>query len=257
MSKGISSNIILIFTISVSLFGSFTAIMLALHPPTIQENLPYRKMLIGSLFTLICISGIVAAFFPKKCSKAFHLPKIEKSTISEANTHVSYECSIAVKGHHPDCGRFSDHVLNVGKHVFCAACTGLLLGAFIVLAGTALYFFGGWDIGQFGFAAVLVGQVGIVLGFIQLKFKGYARLTLNAFFVFAAFLTLVGIDKIAENLFIESYIVILIIFWLFTRILISQWDHWRICHTCKLPCELKESGVLMSPAQPVKSAYGH
>ncbi len=242
MPKGISANIILIFTISVSLFGSSTVIMLALHPPAIQESLSYRKTLIGSLFTLICISGIVAAFFPEKCSKAFHLPKIEKSTISEANTHVSYECSITVKGHHPDCGRFSDHVLNVGKHVFCAACTGLLLGAFIVLAGTALYFFGGWDNGQFGFVAVLVGQVGIVFGFIQLKFKDYARLTLNAFFVFGVFLTLVGIDKIAENMVIDLYLVVLMIFWLFTRIIISQWDHRRICRTCKLTCKLKEVG---------------
>jgi len=240
MPKRIQSDFILIFTISVSLFGSFTTLMLALNPPLAQENLLWRKPLIGSLFTLICILGIIAAFFPKKCSGAFHLPKTEKPTISEAGTPKSNKCSIPLKGHHPNCTRFSAHVIQVGKRVFCTACTGLLLGALIVLVGTVLYFFGGWDIGQFGFSAVLIGQVGIVLGFIQFKFEGYARLILNAFFVFAAFLTLVGVDRLAENVFIDLYLVVLIVFWLFTRILISQWDHWRICHTCKLTCELKE-----------------
>ena len=240
MPKGTRSNFILIFAISVSLFGSFTTLMLAINPPLAQENVPWRRPLIGSLFTLICISGIMAAFFPKKCSEAFHLPKIEEPTISEAKISNFDKCSIKLKGHHFNCERFSAHVIQVGKRVFCAACTGLLLGAFFVLVGIALYFFGEWDIGQFGFSAVLVGQVGIVLGFFQFKFKGYARLALNAFFVFAAFLTLVGVDSLAESVFVDLYLVVLIVFWLFTRILISQWDHWRICHTCKLACELKE-----------------
>jgi hypothetical protein len=230
--------------------------MLALNP-LVTQNFPWRKPLIGSLFTMICISGIIAAFFPKKCSETSHLSKTEEPAISEAKTRSSNRCSITLKGHHLDCGRFSAHVIKVGEHVFCAACTGLLFGAFIVLVGTALYFFDGWDIGQFGFSAVSVGQVGIVLGFIQFKFEGYARLTLNAFFVISAFLTLVGIDKLAENMVVDLYLVVLIIFWLLTRILISRWDHWRICHTCKLTCELKESGMLVSPAQPVDSAYDH
>ncbi len=240
MPQSIHLNFILIFTVSISLFGLFTTLMLALYPPTIQENLLWRKPLIGSIFSLICILGIIAAFFPKKCSKTFDIPKTEKAAVSNAKDSNFGKVSVTLKGHHPDCIRYSAHVIHVSKHVFCVACTGLFLGALVVLAGTALYFFVGWDFAQTGFLAVLFGQVGILLGFIQFKFKGYVRLMVNAFFVFAAFLTLVGLDKFAENLFIDLYSIILIVFWLWTRILISQWDHWRICHRCEIPCELKE-----------------
>lgn len=231
-------NFILPFAIGVSLFGLFTTLMLAMYPPTVQENFFWRKPLTGLLFTLICVFGIVAVFFPKKCSETY-LHQTEKPTISETENPDFHEISINFKGHHPDCGRFSAHVAHIHEHVFCAACTGLLLGGLIALTGTALYFFVEWNIVEVGLSAVLVGQIGILLGFVQFKFKGYARLTLNAFFVFACLLTLVGIDKLAESIFINLYMIALITFWLLTRILISQWDHWRICHTCKLSCELK------------------
>jgi len=240
MRQGTNPIFILIFTVSVSLFGLFTTLMLTLYPPTIQENLLWRKPLFGSIFTLICISGIVAVFFPKKCSQTFDFPKTEKPVISNTEDPNSHKVSVTLKGHHPDCGKYSAHVIQVKNHTFCAACTGLLSGALVSIAGTTLYFFGGWDIGQTGFPIVLLGQVGIVLGFIQFKFKEYTRLVLNAFFVIAAFLVLVGIDTLAKNTFIDLYLVFLIVFWLWTRILISQWNNWRICHTCKIPCELKE-----------------
>lgn len=238
MPLNIRLNFILPFAIGVSLFGSFTTLMLALYAPATQENFLWRKPLTGILFALICVFGIVAVFFPKKRSETYS-HQTEKPTIYETENPDFHEISINFKGHHPDCERFSAHVAHIDGHVFCAACTGLLLGALIALTGTGLYFFVGWNIVEVGLSAVLVGQIGILLGFVQFKFKGYARLILNAFFVFACFLTLVGIDKLAESIFIDLYMIALIAFWLLTRILISQWDHWRICHTCKLSCELK------------------
>ena len=238
MPLNIRLNFILPFAIGVSLFGLFTTLILAMYPPAVQENFFWRKPLTGLLFTLICVFGIVAVFFPKKCSEIY-LHQTEKPTISETENPDFHEISINFKGHHPDCGRFSAHVAHIDGHVFCVACTGLLLGALIALTGTALYFFVEWNIVEVGLSTVLVGQIGILLGFVQFKFKGYARLTLNVFFVFACLLTLVGIDKLAESIFINLYMIALITFWLLTRILISQRDHWRICHTCKLSCELK------------------
>jgi hypothetical protein len=213
--------------------------MLALYPPAIQENFLWRKPLAGLLFALICVFGIAAVLFPKKCSETFHSHQTEKPAISGTENPSFHEVSINFEGHHPDCGRFSAHVAHIDGHVFCAACTGLLLGALIALAGTVLYFFVGWDIGEISLLAVLIGQIGVLLGFVQFKFKGYARMTVNTFFVFASFLTSVGIDKLAQNIFINLYMIALITFWLLTRILISQWDHRKICHTCKRSCELK------------------
>jgi hypothetical protein len=233
-------NFILPFAIGVSLFGLFTTLMFAFYPSlAIQDNFLWRKPLIGLLFTLICVFGIAAVFFPQKCSETSHSQQTEKQPILETENRNFHEISINFKGHHPDCGRFSAHVAKIKGHVFCAACTGLLFGAFIALTATALYFFAEWNVVGVGLPAVLVGQIGVLLGFVQFKFKSHFRLAVNAFFVFACFLTLAGIDKLAESIFIDLYVIALIIFWLLTRILISQWDHWKICHTCKRSCKLK------------------
>jgi len=128
-------------------------------------------------------------------------------------------------------------VIKIKGHRLCAACTGLLLGALTALIGTAFYFFGGRRIEEAGLWAVLIGVAGMVLGFFQLKFRSFARLTLNVFFVLGAFLILVGIDEITESLFVDLFLVALIVFWILTRIQLSQWDHQRICSSCESPCE--------------------
>lgn len=119
----------------------------------------------------------------------------------------------------------------------CAGCIGLLLGAIIALSGTILYFFNDWKPELAYFPMVLIGITGIILGFIQLKFKSFLRLVLNTFFVLGAFLIIVALDNFAQNIFIDFYLISLIILWICTRIFISQWDHSRICRSCKLNCE--------------------
>ncbi|MBS7638359.1 hypothetical protein KEJ49_05700 [Candidatus Bathyarchaeota archaeon] len=49
--------------------------------------------------------------------------------------------AFSIKGHHPDCGRFKAHTINIFGRALCAACTGLLLGALLILPGGILYFF--------------------------------------------------------------------------------------------------------------------
>jgi len=238
MSRSMRSNFILAFTVIVSVFGSFTILMLGLHPPKIGPDFFWRKPLIGSIFTLICISGIIAGLSPQHCTHTFRSLRTKKTPSSDNNSSVSQKMSIAFKGHHPDCRGYSNHVIRVNEHVLCAACIGLLLGAFTALAGTFAYFVGGWKLGQASLPALLLGQAGIFFGLVQIKFRGYSRLIVNGFFVLAAFLTLVGIDELAENVFIDLYVLALIVFWLMTRILISQWDYWKICQTCETPCRL-------------------
>jgi uncharacterized membrane protein len=238
MPRGIHQNLPFIFTMSVSIFGLIIALMLTLYPTAIQENLPWRKPLIGSIFTLICISGITAVFFPEKCSESFHSHKTERPTISKAGNRGFQGTSVALKGHHPDCGRFSMHTVRVNTHVFCAACTGLFLGALVSVLGATLYFFGGWRIEEASFPAVFFGIAGVILGFLQLEFGGFVRLMLNACFVFGTFLVLAGVDELRQSLFADLFMMALIVFWLFSRIALSQWDHGRICQDCKSSCQL-------------------
>jgi hypothetical protein len=230
-----STNSELALAISISIFALFITLMFSLYPPVIKENLYWRKPLIGSIFTLICISGIIAVFHPKQCSESLSLPKIK----AKENFSDKDNAFVNLKGHHPDCGKFSPHIIHVKDKSFCAACTGLLLGALIAIAGTALYFFTGWNLGQGSFLFVWIGQIGVIFGFIQFKFKGYARLAVNAFFVVSALLVLAGVDMLAENLFIDLFLIGITIFWLFTRILISKWNNQRICFSCDR-CEIKE-----------------
>jgi hypothetical protein len=220
-----------IFAASVSIFGLLIVLMLAINPPTIYENFFWRKPLIGSIFSLICILGIFAALFPKRCSQAFHFRK--------DNTHLNSH-RINATSHHPDCGKFSAHVTHVGSYTLCAACAGLLFGAIAALVGTTFYFFSGWSV-QAGFPITMIGAVGIILGFLQLKFRSFIRLIINMFFVLGAFLVLTGIDELTESLFVDFFSVALIVFWILTRIQLSQWDHWRICRNCESQCEVWEA----------------
>jgi hypothetical protein len=232
--------------------------MIALYQPASQENFFWRKPLIGSIFSLICISGLITVFFPERCSEALYLHETERPKDQKDKNPSIRTTPIILKGHHPACGRFSAHTLRIGVRVYCAACAGLLLGAIIAFAGAALYFFAGLNSEQLGISSVLVGQAGLILGFIQFKFIGYARLIVNAFFVFATLLTLTGIDRLVKNTFIDVYVIFLVIFWLWTRIMISEWDHLRICYACQQYCEDKRKmDALVSSAHPVKSASNY
>jgi len=216
----------LAFCVGVSVFGMFLVVIWVNSFPTISDDFSWRKPLIGSLFSLICILGIFASIFPSRCSEAFHF--------REATTNVATH-QILSASHHPDCERFSAHVVCIKDHKRCAACTGLLLGAVVALAGVFFYFSGELQIENARFLS-LVGVISVLVGFLQLKFRTYVRLALNSLFVFGAFLCLVGVDQASQSVAIDLFLMVLIVFWIFTRIQLSQWDHSRICDNCDSSC---------------------
>jgi len=230
--SGISHHPLLIYAIGASALGLLTAVLLAANPPIIHETLSWRKPLVGSVFILMCTSGILAALFPKRCSQAFHF-KRESMNLAPSRTRAT--------SHHPDCGKFSAHVIHINHHALCAACTGLLLGGIIAIIGALIYFFVGWQIQTLAFASVLIGTAAMVLGFFQLVFRGFIRSALNTLFVLGAFLILVGIDESVGSLFVDFFVEAYIVFWIFARIQLSQWDHWKICTNCESPCEIRET----------------
>jgi hypothetical protein len=222
--------------ISISLFSLFLTIILAFNPPITQESFPWRRPIIGATFEVICVLGIIAVFFPKQCSATFHSKRERESSIGNLASHGNYPL---LQGHHPDCEEYSAHVIRINNKTLCAACTGLLLGALIAMAGAALYFFSNWQIGH-NPQTVFVGTLGVGFGLFQIKFRGAIRLLVNTSFVLGTFLILVGMDALTQSLLMDSFLIVLTVFWLFTRILLSQWDHWRTCYACKNPCEARE-----------------
>jgi len=248
MPQSLLRSPLLMFMTSASLFGLFLTTMLALNPPTMRENFPWRKPLIGSLFGTICMLGITAIFLPKQCSTMLNFAERKRQKGSSTNKLTSHGNYPLLQGHHPNCTGFSAHVIRVNDKTLCAACTGLLLGALIALAGAILYFFDYWHINQSSALAVFIGALGVGFGLLQLSFRGLVRLLLNTLFVLGAFLVLIGIDALTQSLFVDLFLVVLIVFWLLTRILLSQWDHWRICYFCRAPCEIREKKRSVSAA---------
>ncbi len=238
-------NFILTFFLGVSLFGLSIVVTLALYPPPVLENFPLRKPLMGSIFGLICILAMFAVIFPESCSRMIGFKREKQQA-----PHVFYTTGnskgkkLILRGHHPGCKNFSAHVIQIGGNTFCVGCAGLLLGGLAASVGTLLYFFGDLHVGQNSLLLVWIGATGVVLGLLQFPLFNIpwssVRWFLNAFFAFGAFLILVGIDGITQSIFVDLFLVVLIVFWLFTRITLSQWDHERICKLCKVKaCEFR------------------
>jgi len=234
MSQGILQNRPLIILLFVSFFGILLLILLTLFPHGAHEDFVWRKPIVGSIFGLICVLGVLAAFFPKRCTDIFHIGK--------GRGHAIHGYFSEAGGHHPRCKNFSPHVFRVGDRRFCVACTGLVMGGLLALVGTFLYFFVDWRVEHDNVLMVLVGLLGVGLGLFQFRVKQrFIRLFLNAFFVLGSFLVLVGTDGLTQSVFTDLFLVLLIVFWLFTRIAISQWDHERICYACGVAvCEFRE-----------------
>ena len=219
----------------MALIGLFLTVLLTFFPPTTTENIPWRKPLIGSIFGSICTLGCLAVFSPTQCSKIFNKKKKIDAKLDQLLSHCK---SSSMQGHHPNCGKFTAHTFQIKSKISCAACVGLLLGGLIALAGTFGYFFGNWHVTEHSSLLVLVGVLGVGFGLLQHKFRGLTRLSMNTFFVLGTFFILIGIDEMVHSLKVDLFVVSLIVFWLYTRISISQWDHETICSDCNVvDCE--------------------
>ncbi|MEM2088432.1 MAG: hypothetical protein QXF52_07150 [Thermoproteota archaeon] len=212
----------------LGIIASFTSLLvisiMALNPPAVGNDFPFRKTLAGILFNAICLAGILASLFPKCCSRIFFKEEAKKDSLQ-----------LRIKGHHPDCEAFSTHVIKIRGHTICAACTGLFLGGFSAILFSTAYFFGGLSFGN-SFQLILLGALGVMLVFLGQVAKGFTRVLLNFFFPIGGMLVLIGVDKLFEDMFLDVFLNALIVFWIFTRIMVSSWGHSKTCSKCKSPC---------------------
>jgi hypothetical protein len=222
------------YQLLVSFLGLLLLAVLTVFPPTVSGNLSWRKPVIGSIFSSICVLGILAVFSPNKCLRIFNIGNKNKTAGSDSSKLASHGTSNALQGHHPTCGKYDAHIFRIKDKIYCAACAGLLLGGLLALAVTAIYFFGDWRVAEHSSLMVLLGIAGVSFGLFQFKFKSLIRLFVNTVFVLGALLVLIGIDELVHSLVFDLFVVSLIVFWLFTRISLSQWDHERICSDCEI-----------------------
>lgn len=228
----------------ISLVGLFLLARIAFYPPTVVENFWWRKPLVGSILGMECFLGILAAVYPKRCSRVFGARNEKLETRSNRLIDRN-KTGASIRGHHPDCGKYATHFFQIGDKYFCAGCTGLVLGAVVTLVGTILYFFGDLSC-ESNHLIFLFGCVGISLGLLQFHVfdfqMSFVRLLMNVFFVVGTFLALMGIDGIAQSVFVDLFLISLSFFWIYTRIILSNWDHRKICLSCDVDsCEYRHA----------------
>jgi hypothetical protein len=225
----------------LSFAGLFLVVLLTAFPPTVTGDFSWRKTVIGSIFSAICVLGIFAVFSPNNCLRIFNIGKKNETVDTDSAKLTSHGTSDNLQGHHPTCGKYDAHIFRIKGKIFCAACVGLLLGGLLALVGAAVYFFGDWRVAEYSSLMVLLGIVGVSFGLFQFKFRSLVRLSMNTIFVLGTLLILIGVDELVHSLFFDLFVISLIVFWLFTRISLSQWDHEMICSGCEIEnCRVRE-----------------
>jgi hypothetical protein len=231
-----TGNLFSVAYVSLSLFG---LVILAISTFTFQvsqSTFALQKQLIGSIFASICFFGMVAAYFPSKCSWTPHFRNQEKVYQEESGKETA---PIEFVGHHPTCGNFSSHILIFRGKAYCAGCTGLISGAGISLLGTLSYSVFNLNLGN-GTLVFWVGFTAVACGLLQYSIPygdmGVVHMFLNVVFVFGPFLLLVGVNEVTGNLILELYLLALIIYWIISRIVVSQIRHREICAACAKSC---------------------
>jgi hypothetical protein len=211
----------------LSLVGLAIVPLLVIQPNLNQIQFTGQRNLIGALFSAICVSGVVAVFYPRKCRGVFqHAP----NPTAKAETFSNH---LRIEGHHPNCLTFSKNRIKIGGKNFCAACSGLLVGTIVALLGAIFYFFGSFNMVPGSIWLVVMGEIGLGLGLIQIKVAGSVKAFLNAVFVVGSFATLATVDEIGKSLFLDLYILGLILYLLWFRISLSEWNNTRTCRNCQ------------------------
>lgn len=199
--------------------------------PTIELTL--LKPLIGVIFGIICILGVMAGVFPSKCSGVSHFQKTENDAFMKTQRTPNYE------GHHPTCGKFSSHVLPLGNKTYCGGCMGLVTGAVISLTGLPVFFLNNVGLDGVSVGVFWVGFIGVAMGLLQYNLPFNTRIGhffLNVCFVLGAFLLLVGLWGVNPSFVLNIYLLTLVIYWILSRILLSQYEHSKVCANCPLEC---------------------
>jgi hypothetical protein len=239
------------FMVTMSLITWSTIALILIYPPASTPNFYLQKQLVGIAFTALCASGAIAAVSPNNCvltSEAHPNQTTWKSNEGKSPQRHT-------KGHHPDCREFSAHTLRFNDRTYCAACSGLFAGALVALLVAVPYFFLGSKFDDVSVLAVTSGQTGVMMGLIQFKLKHWFRSLANALFVVGGCLVLIGTDQYAHNFSIDIYLFAVLLLWISTRVVISEWDHSRICKRCGLCFEIEGRAVsLASSAHSVEGS---
>ncbi len=226
MPKPESSKFFILFLVVAAVFGLALIPLLLLSPNLQADQTSLRRPLVSAVYSVVCIMGVVAVFYPGKCRMMFKKPNISPDSSKPSSSTMQF------KGHHPDCEYFLANRITIRGSVFCAACSGLLMGAIVAMVGVLLFSLGFFSLGIGNYGVLAAGEVLMLVGLAQVKMEGYIKMAMNALFVVGSFITLVAADLAGQSLLVDVYVLGLIVFMLWFRILLSEWNNKRTCLAC-------------------------
>ena len=218
--------------LAISILGLLMAALMLSRP--VMTPVPSGNLAVWALFSALCILGGTATLFPRTCSHSTRPPED-----LEPSRYTTISGIRLIHGHHATCESFSGHELELGEKTYCAACTGLLIGAIAALAVATLGLVYGITLppiaGYLGLALVLLGLIYNPLLNIT---DPILRTLINALFVPGFSLILVAADG-HGNPGLSLLVIALSVYWMYTRIQLSSLNHEEICDGCEEPCEKK------------------
>ena len=217
--------------LGLSLIGVLlVAIIIGKSDPNMISD---RFLSIWGIFCTICVLGAIATIFPHKCSNS------EIPSDLEPIRYSTFRSFRLVHGHHPICRTFNDHEIKIGQKMFCAGCLGLLIGSIIAIINATLHFQSSATIpqcaGHFGLGFVFLGLVYNPLLKIKIPFL---RLIINVLFVYGFSIILVVVDQ-TNSYVLVLFVIMISVYWMYTRIQMSSWTHDFECNNCEDYCEKK------------------
>ncbi|MBT4319643.1 hypothetical protein HOD50_03350 [Candidatus Bathyarchaeota archaeon] len=200
------------------LLAELSLIVMSLVVLTAQPTYPTMNFIMRACFALICAFGIITGLFPAVLS----FSKAERRD------------GEGVSGHHPDCGRFNGHTVNLLGQRRCAGCTGLVIGAVASMMGLGLGLLG-LNIDTAFWCGVLLVGAGLAQHFIDLG-NEWVHLSLNTLFVVGAWIMFESIQALGLGVKVQVYFLSMTVFWIWARIRASQWVHVGVCSRCPQAC---------------------
>jgi hypothetical protein len=191
----------------------------------------------GIVYLMICVLGVIASFSPN----VFSVTHSNRKNSDDSATSVQMP---KIKGHHPDCGHFTGHTLNIHDKWYCAGCSGLGLGGVIAVIISGSYFFLGLSLVN-PLSLFWTGVFFVVVGLGQHYIDGgnpVVHFLLNVVFVMGATLLIISVDNLRSSFQLDTYLIVLILFWIMTRIQVSKTFHSRICENCDIGCRVSFKG---------------
>ena len=249
MREGKWKSRYLLFLVFVSFSTLCLIAMIAFLSPRVSDGFALRRQLTGLIFSVLCILGIIAVFFPQHCSRR---PHKERSISERSDSSLQREGDLqksswiggisVTHGHHPLCHPYRQHELVFGKKTLCSACTGLFCGALISLAGAWYVFLQQFPYNLPDGIVFTIGAVWIVFGLapyvIANPLGPVRRFSFNALMIVGMLLALVGVEGRAQSFALNAFLIGFFVFVLFTRISLSQDKHEQICATCGQMCAI-------------------